>query len=360
MSSLLASAQLLLRKPAPLQLLGCRTFTSWRVGHTVHGNAAANDSSCITNTKNCVLQSGASVCSTGSLWNNPWSSQSYRFYNKRKTVKLPYTKPLRMIDNLLKCDANLSMAPMDKTQPKLAFEEVGTLESADENVKKIFSLAFGTASDANQKRLDLVVKTVQEHPADVRSYEVKIARQTLQIRNQANHLLQFRKDKIAKVYLNKKIGKRGKTLRILRNTDKEKFDWLCAELDITYTPPLEFRYGKIPSKRAMRRKIAREKFFEIKHQKLQDFQAKLDQTKIEFAEKKAAELALIKEELKAFDITEMSSVDQVIRDLGLGKEHLIAKPRLPSRRQQLLHKKFELYKGGANLYKYNRQKPSQK
>jgi len=290
----------------------------------------------------------------------PWSTQYVRFYNRKKTVKTPPTKPLRFIENLKKVDPDISLKPLDISQPKLEFEDVDALETADESTKKIFSLEFGQASDQMKKRYDLILKAVQEHPADIRSYEVRIARMTLSIRNQANHVINFRKDKKAKSVLNCKIGQRNKQLRILQNVDKEKYDWLCKELGLTFTPPPEFGYGKIPSKRALRKKIARDHYFDTRRSRLADFQEKLDKAMVEFEKEKAAELAKIQEELKEFGITEMTSVDQVIGDLGLGREHKIALPRPKPRKQQLLARKFEFYKGGANLYRYNRQKPSQK
>ena len=149
-------------------------------------------------------------------------------------------------------------------------------------------------------------------------------------------------DKRNKVVLIERIYGRQRLLRKLQAMDIEKFDWLCDELKLKYTPVPE--HNRNLSRRAARKAAAREKCWAIKAEKMEAFKKQLEQQREVFEEFKAKELDEIEGMLKNLGITEMKSVEQVAKDLGLGEPYVKKKEKYKTRRQRLLEMKFELYK----------------
>jgi len=262
-----------------------------------------------------------------------------RNFNKKKTLKIPPTKELKFDYS---GDLVTSLDALKLEEPRPGYEDVKILtETEDERLKRMFSLEFADGQTLLKKRLDDIMKETQEHEADLRSSEVKIATETIRIRNLMKHCLAFRKDKKHKANLVKRIWKRYKLLRLLQQRDIEKFNWLCDKLQIKFT--LVPEYNRKESKRSKRKREAREAFFRAREGKLENFRNKLEVEKVAFEEHKKRELADIEAHLKTFGVDKMESVDQVVADLGLGEPYLKKKEKKKSRRQQLLEMKFALY-----------------
>ena len=77
-------------------------------------------------------------------------------------------------------------------------------------------------------------------------------------------------DKAAKSYLIERINARNLFLRILRSQDTEKFQWLLEELKIKYIPLRSALEKRKLSKRALRKKVARDSMLQDKKDKLQE------------------------------------------------------------------------------------------
>lgn len=235
----------------------------------------------------------------------------------------------------------MSIGSVNLTEPKLGFEKVEELKDVDENVKKIFSLEFDTKSGVIRKLIHDLLSKVKDHPLDLRSLEVTIATDTIQIRNGIKHCVQFRNDKITKSRLIKRIVRRRRMLGDLKAKDIEKFNWITSELKLRYVEPTKFDNRKL-SKKGVRKKIARDAALALLKRKMEEFRKRLDQEKVVFERYRDGELAKIEAELKELGIGETTTVRETLEALGLGDMLPKPEPRV-SRRWLLLQKKFELY-----------------
>jgi len=262
---------------------------------------------------------------------------SRSFYKSKKGPKKGPTKPLSFDYS---GDLTTSVGHIDYTSPRLGFEDVSELQSADDKVKKIFSLEFTSKGEVMQKAMADLIRKVQDHPLDVQTIEVNIARETVGIRNKIKHCLQFRKDKIAKMRLIELIHKRKRLLKQLRRRDAEKFSWLTSELKLQLLPdPTPERMTL--SRREKREKAAREATEALKQKKMEELRQRLAVEKAAFEKFKEAELADIEKSLKELGIGEMKSLEQTITALGM--EHLLPKPEpLLTYEERMKVKKMEV------------------
>ena len=77
---------------------------------------------------------------------------------------------------------------MDLSKPKLEFENSSALKTASKDVQRVLSLEFARRRNVVDKLTQDVLKSVQRHPQDFGSLEVKITMQTIRIRNMQQHL----------------------------------------------------------------------------------------------------------------------------------------------------------------------------
>lgn len=78
---------------------------------------------------------------------------------------------------------------VDLSQPPVKMENSKALETASEDVKRVLSLEFARRKDVMEKLSKDVLKTVQKHPRDFDSLEVKITMATIKIRNLQHELI---------------------------------------------------------------------------------------------------------------------------------------------------------------------------
>ena len=83
---------------------------------------------------------------------------------------------------------HFGLAEMDLSKPKLEFEKSSALKTASEDVKRVLSLEFARRRNVVDKLTQDVLKSIQRHPRDFSSLEVKITMQTIKIRNLQQHL----------------------------------------------------------------------------------------------------------------------------------------------------------------------------
>lgn len=251
---------------------------------------------------------------------------------------MPPTKPLNFAQG---GDAEWTpLVDFEKGEPKPGFEDVPELETADERVKKIFSMDFADGRIKMLKEMETVMAAIQDHPADVSSLESQITKQTVHIRKQISHCLMFRKDKVSKVRLMEGIQARRKWLKELRQLDKEKFDWICKELNLTYISQAEIDI-KIPKAEA-RRLAARQACWSIIDQKMAQLKEKLEEEKVVFKQLKEQELDKIEKELKELGIEMQPTIEQTIEAMNLGRQ-VFVREKIMKRRRAILQKKFQLY-----------------
>lgn len=253
-------------------------------------------------------------------------------------MKRPYTKPLSF-----EYGGDIEWTPLvhfDKSEPKPGFENLPELEAADERVKKIFSMEFADGRERIQKEMECVVESLIENPADVKALENLIVRATVHLRKQIAHCLVFRKDKRSKVKLVEGIQRRKQYLKELRRIDRERFEWLLKELNLTYTPPSEYKWK--PSKRQLRKRAAREACWAILNEKMKQLELQIEREKKDFAHFKVEELSRIEKELHELGFEMKPTIEETIENMNLGRD-VFPKERRVKRRQAILEKKFELY-----------------
>ena len=80
---------------------------------------------------------------------------------------------------------------VDLSLPPVKLENSKSLETASEDVKRVLSLEFARRRDLMEKLSQEVLKTVQRHPRDFDSLEVRITMATIKIRNIQQELIQL-------------------------------------------------------------------------------------------------------------------------------------------------------------------------
>lgn len=263
---------------------------------------------------------------------------AHRNFNRKKTVKMPPTKPINFSHS---GDLTTALDSIDLTQPVPLVERVKELEDAPEEVKRLFSLEFADSSMVLEKRIQEIRSQIQEHPADVASLEVKIAEMTVKIRNGMRHTLEFRKDKLNKSRLFGGITSRMRMLGELKLLDYDKFLWLCERLQLQYIPEDPYKHIRL-GKRAMRKKIARDAALKMCKDKLADLRQQLEKEKVVFLEAKEKEMRQLEEEMRQLGVEDFTDMDTVLKQL-LGPEYQPPVKQTVSRRNLILQKKFQLY-----------------
>ena len=84
---------------------------------------------------------------------------------------------------------HFGLEKMDLSQPKMEFQRSSALKCASEDVKRVLSLEFARRRNVVDKLTQDVLKSVQRHPQDFTSLEVRITMQTIKIRNLQQHLI---------------------------------------------------------------------------------------------------------------------------------------------------------------------------
>jgi len=194
---------------------------------------------------------------------------------------------------------------LDMSKPPVKLEKSKALETASEDVKRVLSLEFARRKDVIDKISQDILKSVQRHPRDYDSLEVKITIATIKIRNLQHELIQLYpyKNQPVKHVLTHKISSRRKMLGILREQDYRKYEWLLEKLNLLYKPmPHDAPDGVLGQKENIARKASIEKLTdlwcdELRRHKLKAFQRQLEAEQPHFLRKKAEKLInILKEE----------------------------------------------------------------
>ncbi|GFQ83206.1 bonsai [Trichonephila clavata] len=189
---------------------------------------------------------------------------------------------------------------IDPSLPKPDFELSDELKSADEHVKRYFSLQTGNKADMKEACKRQLLKRVQQHPNDFNSIEVKIALKTIQIRSLFEHKAKLEKWEVhySRVVLPILIYKRNKLLKQLREMDNDRFCWLLEELKMHYKPnPLSVKNERYCKKWDLRR-LTREYCQKVVADKKAAYHEELKKQQADFLEEKKQILAWIEKEEK--------------------------------------------------------------
>lgn len=84
----------------------------------------------------------------------------------------------------------------------------------------------------SQEEKEEIIDKFQKHEDDTGSSQVQIAILTAQIKQLSEHLENHPKDHSSRRGLLKKVGKRRRLLKYLKEEDPETHNWLAEELDL--------------------------------------------------------------------------------------------------------------------------------
>jgi len=212
---------------------------------------------------------------------------------------------------------------LEKSQPRLDYESSKELLKSPVEVKRVLSLEFGRNKDIVSKiRHELILK-VQEHPLDVSSLPVNIARMTVEIRNHQAAITQLherptgrKRNQARKHDLDVLISHRRKMLSYLRERDYQKFEWLLETLNIVYKPrPME-NWESI-ERRKHQDRLTDLWCDELRTHRLQTFKQTLEKRQPEFLRRKAKLLReLLDEEIKHGESPSVSEseIDEILKN----------------------------------------------
>lgn len=205
----------------------------------------------------------------------------------KQLIKIKWKRPdpVPFNDPRKSGDQVVDIGPLDMDKPTLDFAKCQNLESAPENVKKVFSCNHkGRRSGVDSVKKDFVDK-IKRHEYDETSREVAITKFTVQLRAMQEHHRKFPLDKWAKVVLKEKIDRRNKLLRLLRMEDYKKFEWLLDELGIVFRPGPTI-LNNVHRKESVRRLVDKH-IDDVKTNRLAQLRNKFNEEKIDFFKKKA-------------------------------------------------------------------------
>ncbi|CAF3508204.1 unnamed protein product [Rotaria sp. Silwood1] len=120
------------------------------------------------------------------------------------------------------------------------FENSEELKTADDVVKRIFTLEYATRAEIQQYYSDYLVKAVQRHPLDQSSYEVLIAKLTARIRMHMKYG-DIDPRRISRRHVVSKLQMiRNFLLNKLMHADYDVYEWIKKVLRIEHTPENPF------------------------------------------------------------------------------------------------------------------------
>lgn len=218
-----------------------------------------------------------------------------RNYAFKSDLKIKWVRPAKI--ECYKPEKSGDLEPMpklDKTQTIMEFRHSKELETADDLVRKLFSLEFAPRWKSTQVYVEEMRDRVCRHPLDMASSEAKIAKWTGTIRALQEVMDNFPRNKVFKVRLKELIDKRKKHLKYLRKWDYKRFEWLLENLDIVYKPPPS-QFIRVERKASLR-KLTDKYCEEIKDERLKEYRLQLEEEQPAFLQEKIRSLEFIKQE----------------------------------------------------------------
>jgi small subunit ribosomal protein S15 len=247
-----------------------------------------------------------------------------RSYAFKSDLKIKWVRPEKIPCIRPEKSGDLECVPkIDLSQPQLLFRESKELQTADETVKKLFSLEYAPRRKLTQAYFQDMKEIVKRHPFDVGSVEVQIARWTGIIRAYQELMERFPRNKRMKVVLKELIDRRKKKLKYLRRWDYKRFEWLLETLNIVYKPPPN-RFHWVTRKESLRKLT--DKYCEnIKQERLETYKQMLQAEQPVFLQEKIRALEFMRNEQQecGVEVTvtdeEIEAVRKQLQDLEKDK-----------------------------------------
>lgn len=251
---------------------------------------------------------------------------SVRFYAFKSDLKIKWVRPVKVPSFKPEKSGDVEIYPKsDKSRFLLEFQNSKELETADELVKRMFTVDFAPRKQGSRLYWNQLKEQVKRHKYDVGSIEVKIARWTGLIRAWQEVVERDPRNKILKAKLLELIDKRKKHLKYLRRWDYKRFEWLLENLNIVYKPPPnEFRW--VARKESLVKLT--DKYCEnLREEKLKSYKTQLENEQPGFLEEKLRMLKFIRDEEKDCGV-EVTVSDEEIEEVEKKLKELLAKKQV--------------------------------
>lgn len=222
-------------------------------------------------------------------------NQLIRNYAFKSDLKIKWVRPER-IDSYKAAKSGdcASFPDIDKDTVLLQYQNCSGLETADENVKCLFTLRYNPGKKTTQVYSKMLVDSVKRHTLDIGSMEVKLAEYTARIRRMQSIMEKYPRNAGMKVRLNELIAKRKKYLTEMRRRDYKRFEWLLEKLDLVYKAyPSSYH---MMSRRESLTKLTDIHCENMRNERLAAYRKQLESQQVEFLERKLKNLEFIRKE----------------------------------------------------------------
>ncbi|KAG8234875.1 hypothetical protein J437_LFUL014567 [Ladona fulva] len=254
-----------------------------------------------------------------------------RGYAFKSDLKIKWIRPTKIPCYLPEKSGDTETFPkLDLSSIPSTFQASKELQSADELVRRLFTINFLPKSWVRKEYEKMLIDRVKRHAFDTNSPEVLISRMTARIRYLQRHISEIPKDVRARVVCKEMIDRRKKHLKNLRKVDYKLFEWLLEKLNIIYRPPPK-RFHWITRKESLR-KLTRRYCLGIRQERILAYKKHLESQQEKFLIDKIESLNWIrKEELACgFEVTvKEEDIEEVQRKL----EQLRLKKKSPQKEE---------------------------
>lgn len=212
--------------------------------------------------------------------------------------KIKWTRPPRVPQFDVRQTGDLGLkVDVKPSDTRLYYENSKELEDASDLVKKMFSLKFQPYRETRSVKREKIMSLVKRHVCDRGSTESRIAAMTSEISDIQECMKEHPRNKVAKVFLQELVDRRKKQLRLLRNWDYRRFEWILETLNLVYKP-VPTKPGMISRKDSLRI-LTQQRCDDIINGKLNAYKAELQEQQKVFYREKAEKLEyILKEELE--------------------------------------------------------------
>ncbi|XP_014258802.1 28S ribosomal protein S15, mitochondrial [Cimex lectularius] len=226
-----------------------------------------------------------------------WHAQDRRSYAMKSIIPIKWNRPEKIPSFKPAKSGDLEpLREVDKKLPVIEFRDSEELKTANDLVKRLFSLEFAPYKKTVEHFREEYLKEVRRHNLDTMSPEVRVAKMTANIRDMQKYVELRPHDKRTKVRLKELVDKRKSLLKEIRQIDYKLFEWLLEKMNIQYKSfPDPDEYLRVERKRSIR--LLTEKHCEnIVKSKLDEYQDSLKAEQIGFLEEKIKTLKWIMKE----------------------------------------------------------------
>uniref|UniRef100_A0A182N9K7 Small ribosomal subunit protein uS15m n=1 Tax=Anopheles dirus TaxID=7168 RepID=A0A182N9K7_9DIPT len=236
--------------------------------------------------------------------------QIVRTYALKSDLKIKWVRPEKIPCYKPEKSGDLQALPKIAGNELLKdYRESKELETADENVRNLFTLQHNRRREMVENFKEDMVRRVYRHELDYGSMEAKLGLMTARIRSLQEYMEKFPRQSVVKVQLKELIDKRKRFLRYLRRWDYRRFEYILEKLDLVYKPyPTHFHW--ITRKDSLR-KLTNIHCDQIKETRLEEYRKQLESQQLEFLEKKLKALEFVRQEQKECHVPVTVTSEQI-------------------------------------------------